>query len=417
MPKETLIEADSAEQAIFKKKLKELSGYKGRGTELISVYVPFGTDRGAVMNQLATEVGQSGNIKSPTTRKNVQTALKKISNYLKQIDFKLPPTGLAVFCGNVAETEGRTDIRLFSVKPLKQLRTRLYWCDSSFHLDPLQEMMVPTDIYALIVMDKREATIALLVGKRYEIIGHFTSNVAGKFRAGGQSAQRFERLREEAAQEFYRKVSEKTNAALEGKWDKLRGVVVGGPGQTKHHFLETGELDYRLKEKIVGTVDLSYTDESGIREIIHKSDDLLRDTELMRERQIVEKFFQEVVRDGLATYGEKDVEEALEKGQVAQLLLSEGLTWRVYKVKCTHCEWEKIFTLKNPLEEFDENKIKCEKCNSAVELVEETDYLDHLLEKAHAMGTETLVISMESAEGAQFYNSFGGIGAMLRYKG
>jgi peptide chain release factor subunit 1 len=51
-----------------------------------------------------------------------------------------------------------------------------------------------------------------------------------------------------------------------------------------------------------------------------------------------------------------------------------------------------------------------------VEEVEETDYLDHLLETAHAMGTETVVVSMDSEEGAQFYNSFGGIGAMLRYK-
>ncbi|MDZ4256157.1 MAG: peptide chain release factor 1, partial [archaeon] len=119
MPKETLLEADSAEQAVFKKKLKELSSYKGRGTELISVYIPPGTDRGAVMNQLSTEMGQSGNIKSPQTRKNVQTALKKISNFLKQTDFKLPPTGLVLFCGNVAETEGRTDIRLFTVKPVK----------------------------------------------------------------------------------------------------------------------------------------------------------------------------------------------------------------------------------------------------------------------------------------------------------
>ncbi|MEK6820966.1 MAG: peptide chain release factor aRF-1, partial [archaeon] len=251
MAKETLMESDSAEQALFKKKLKELSGYKGRGTELISVYIPFGTDRGSVMNQLATEMGQSSNIKSPQTRKNVQTALKKISNYLKQTDFKIPDTGVAVFSGNVSPQEGRTDMRLIVLKALKPLRTKLYWCDSSFHLDPMQEMMVPSEVYAFITMDKREATIALMVGKRYEVIGHFTSNVAGKFRAGGQSAQRFEHLRQEAANDFYKSVSNKINSALEGKWEKLRGVIVGGPGQTKHDFLGTEAMDYSIREKIV----------------------------------------------------------------------------------------------------------------------------------------------------------------------
>ncbi len=416
MAKETLLDVDSAEQALFKKKLKELAGYKGRGTELISVYVPYGTDRGTVMNQLATEMGQSSNIKSPQTRKNVQSALKKISNYLKQIDFDIPLTGMAVFAGNISPIEGRNDLRMFPVKALKPLRTKLYWCDSSFHLAPLQEMMVPTEVYVFIVMDKREATIALLVGKRYEIIGHFTSNVAGKFRAGGQSAQRFEHLREEAANDFYKSVSHKINSALEGKWDKLKGIVVGGPGQTKNQFLEIGELDYRLKDKILGIVDLSYTDESGIREIIQRSDDILRNTELMRERATLEKFMQQVVKDGLATYGQKEVEDALQRGQVSLLLLSEGITWRIVKVKCTNCNEEKIFTLKDPKQEFDDTKIKCEKCSSPVEEVEETDYLDHLLDTSHAMGTETVVISMDSEEGAQFYNSFGGIGAMLRYK-
>ncbi len=416
MAKETLLEIDSAEQALFKKKLKELGGYKGRGTELISVYIPYGTDRGTVMNQLATEVGQSGNIKSPQTRKNVQSALKKISNYLKQIDFALPPTGLVVFAGNVSPIEGRNDLRMFPVKPLKPLRTKLYWCDSSFHLAPLEDMMVPTEVYVFIVMDKREATVALLVGKRYDIIGHFTSNVAGKFRAGGQSAQRFEHLREEAANDFYKSVSGKINATLEGKWDKLRGIIVGGPGQTKKDFLDVGELDYRLKDKILGIIDLSYTDESGIREIIQRSDDILRNTDLMRERAVMEKFMQAVAKDGLATYGQFDVEAALAKGQVSLLILSEGITWRIIKVKCTHCNEEKVFTLKDPKQEFDDTKIKCEKCQSPVEEVEETDYLDHLLDTAHAMGTETHVVSMDSDEGAQFYNAFGGIGAMLRYK-
>ncbi len=416
MAKETLMESDSAEQALFKKKLKELSGYKGRGTELISVYIPFGTDRGSVMNQLATEMGQSSNIKSPQTRKNVQTALKKISNYLKQTDFKIPDTGVAVFSGNVSPQEGRTDMRLIVLKALKPLRTKLYWCDSSFHLDPMQEMMVPSEVYAFITMDKREATIALMVGKRYEVIGHFTSNVAGKFRAGGQSAQRFEHLRQEAANDFYKSVSNKINSALEGKWEKLRGVIVGGPGQTKHDFLGTEAMDYRIREKILGTLDISYTDESGIRELIQRSEDLLRSTGMMQEKKLVEKFLFEVAKDGLATYGQLDVEEALQKGQVKLLLVSEGITWRVIKVKCTQCEEEKVFTLKDATKEFESNKIKCEKCGSAVEEMEETDYLDHLLEAAHIAGTETAVISIDTEEGSQFYHSFGGIGAMLRYK-
>src|SRR3989338_4882365 len=119
----TIQEINQAELVVFKKKLAKLAQYKGRGTELISVYIPPSTDRSAVMSQLNEELSQSSNIKSPSTKKNVQSALRKISNFLKQINFKIPDNGLVIFAGNVSENEGRTDIRLFTVKPIVKLRT------------------------------------------------------------------------------------------------------------------------------------------------------------------------------------------------------------------------------------------------------------------------------------------------------
>src|SRR3989344_6242015 len=173
-------------EVVFRKKLKKLQKFRGRGTELISVYIPEGTDRGTVMGQLTEEISQSSNIKSPSTRKNVQGALRKIINFLKQIDFKIPKNGIVVFAGNISETEGRTDIRLFTIRPLQELKTKLYWCDSTFHLEPLKDMVKPSRVDALLTIDKNEATIATLIGKRYEIIGHFNSGYSGKQRAGGQ---------------------------------------------------------------------------------------------------------------------------------------------------------------------------------------------------------------------------------------
>lgn len=408
-------EFSQAEITVFRKKLKKLSEFKGTGTQLISLYLPEDVDRSSVMNQLNEEISQSANIKSPQTRKNVQGALRKIIAFLKRIDFKLPKNGLVVFCGNVAEQEGKSDIRLFTVVPIKDLRVKLYWCDSEFHLDPLKQMIVPTDVYGLVTLDKREATVAILKGKRYEVVGHFTSGVAGKTRAGGQSQRRFERLREEAEHEFYKRVSERMNQLLVPLEEKLKGVIVGGPGATKNYFLNTGLLDHRLKEKVIASVDASYTDESGIRELVQKSEEVLRDTDLMRERSIVNEFMAEIAKGGLAAYGQKEVEEALETGKVKTLLLSEEIEWMVYKFKCNVCDVEEIKIIKEPAK-FEPLKEKCSKCNTALELMEEIDYADFLMEKAHGIGAEVKIISTETSEGKQFFEGFGGIGAVLRYK-
>ena len=416
MKKQDLEKIDEAELALFKKKLKKMKQYKGRGTELISLYLPPDVDRGTVMSQLTEETSQSSNIKSPQTRKNVQGALRKIDNFLKQIKFKLPETGLVVFAGNVSGKEGRSDIQLMTIKPVKTLKTRLYWCDSSFHLAPLEEMVVPSDIFGMVVIDKSDATIAILIGKKYEILGRFTSGISGKHRAGGQSAQRFERLHEEATKEFYRRISEKINNAFLPYGEKLKGLIVGGPGMTKNYFLNRELVDHRLRKNLIGIIDTSYTDESGIREIVQKADEVLKDADIVREKQIVQKLFEAIVKNDLGAYGQKEVEEVLAMGKAASLLISEALEWKVYKFHCESCGNDEEIVVKEP-EKFNSLKYKCAKCENSkqFEVTEEIDYADWLIEKAHATGAETHIISTDTPEGEQFYRGFGGVGAILRY--
>ncbi|MDD3159500.1 MAG: peptide chain release factor aRF-1 [Candidatus ainarchaeum sp.] len=403
-----------AEMAVFKKKLKLMESYRGKHTELITVYIPNGTDRSSVMNQLSEEINQSSNIKSPSTRKNVQGALRKIIGFLKHINFKLPDTGLVVFAGNVTEVEGRSDVRLFTVTPVKPLKVKLYWCDSTFHLDHLKDMLTPNVIYALITIDKNECTIAQLFGKKYEILGHFTSMVPGKIRAGGQSSQRFERLREEALQDFFKRCADKFNQIFLDKLPIISGVIIAGPGMTKNYFIESENIHHELRKKILGVLDTAYTDEGGIRELVQKSEDLLKDTSLIKEKIILDKFLGEVAKNALATYGVKEVEEAIEQGKVDTLIICEDIPWLVIKKLCGHCNTEEIEIIKNP-DDFNESKLRCSKCGSEVEMLEEIDYLDYMIEKAKTISAKVSVISTETDQGKQFYEGFGGIGALLRY--
>ncbi len=409
-------EVDETEKTLFKKKIKQLKKYKGKGTQLISLYVPFGTDRSIVMSQLTEEISQSSNIKSPQTRKNVQGALRRITTFLKHIEFKIPSRGLVVFSGNISEQDGRQDIQLFTIHPIKPLKTKLYWCDSDFHLAPLEEMIEPSDIYAVLTIDKNEATLATILGKSYEIVGHFTSGFSGKIRAGGQSAKRFEHLREEAVQQFFKRSSEKVNNTLVPHIEKLKGIIIAGPGMTKNYFLNHEYLDHRIRQKIIGILDTSYTDESGIREVLQKSDTILKDHDLIKEQKTIDDFFREIVKTGLGIYGRKEVEDALNIGKVKTLLISEDLEFKIYKLKCTQCEKEEI--LSKPIdEEFSLASYKCSSCSSSqVELLEEADYLDYLTDIAKNMSTEVKVISTTTPEGKQFFDGFGGIGAVLRYK-
>ena len=177
----------------LKKFIEELGHYKGRHTELVSVYVPEDYDLNKIIQHLAQEQGTASNIKSAATRKNVQDALERMIQHLRLFT-KTPRNGLAVFSGNISEQS--QDVKIWSVEPPEPLKIRIYRCDKEFVLEPISDMLETKEIYGLVVMDRREGNIALLKGKSIIPLARSTSNVPGKTKAGGQSAARYSRIRE-----------------------------------------------------------------------------------------------------------------------------------------------------------------------------------------------------------------------------
>jgi len=209
----------------LEEKVEEIKQHKGHATEFITVYISQGYNVNVVQKQLEAEKGTSKNIKSTATRKNVTEALDKIVRHLKEFK-KTPENGLGIFCGNVSKNEGQNDLQLWSIEPPLPLKTRLYRCDKEFVLEPLEEQLEATETYGLLVMDRKEATIGELIGKRIEVIQKMTSGIPSKIRAGGQSAQRFHRITEGLTKDFYKRIAaEMKKQFFEDK--KLKGIIIG----------------------------------------------------------------------------------------------------------------------------------------------------------------------------------------------
>jgi len=502
---------DAVQKFKLKKFVKDLSEFRGRHTELVSVYVPKGYDLNKIISHLQEEQGTASNIKSASTRKNVQSALERMIQHLRVVG-KTPPNGLAVFSGNVSEREGKADYQVWSVEPPIELNQRIYRCDKTFVMEPLELMLETKEVYGMVVMDRREATFALLKGKTIIPLQKIRSNVPGKTRAGGQclmpdtkvrlasgslkkidniklntklksydfekgkfikssciaawyvkkaeiitirttkgiikaskdhmffvkvpikriddykivqktaralkvgefllyvrgktvqdaiitrvtkkvmnvnmvditvenqnfvangfivhnSAARFARLRAGAAKDFYKKIAEiMKEQYLE--LENLKGILFGGPGHTKHEFLEKDYVVDQVAKKVVAVRDVSYTDEFGLQELLQRCEDALASEEIAGEKKIVSKFLGMLATDvKRVTYGLQQVKDALDLGAVDVLLLSEAL----------------------PEKEAEE-----------------------LEKKAGEFNTEVRMISTETREGVQL-KEIGMVGAILRY--
>ena len=394
----------------FKRKLEELRSLKGRGTELISMYIPPDRQISDAASYLRNELSQSSNIKSKTTRKNVTSAIESILSKLKY--YKRPPeNGVVFFVGHVPKGGDQTTMVSHVVEPPSPISTYLYRCDSQFYLEPLETMLEDKDKYGLIVVDRSEATIGMLVGSRIEVIKNIPSRVPSKHGRGGQSQRRFERLIEEAAHEFFKKVGEVANEAFLGQ--NIKGILVGGPGSTKDFFVSKEYLHHELRKKVIDTFDTGYTSENGLKELVENASGALEGLELSHEKQVMRRFMKEVIKDknSLATYGEDEVRHLLEQGAVETLIISEGLRKYRVTISCEACGKKKIYTTTKK----EQGITTCPFCGSPRINIEVTDIVDELSEIAESLGTNVEIISEDSEEGNTLMTAFGGIAAILRY--
>jgi peptide chain release factor subunit 1 len=406
----------------LRKMLTMLADKEGSHTELITLFVPPGKQISDAVNMLRDEYGTASNIKSTATRKNVQEAIVKVQQRLKL--FKDPgEKGLVIFAGAIPQEgggPGSERMETYVIIPPEPIRIYLYRCDSRFHTEYLQEMLREKETYGILLIDASGATIATLQGKRLEIVRNMNSGVAGKTRAGGQSARRYERLRDMQLNEYFTRVGQHANEIFLSI-DTLKGIILAGPGPTKYDFDKGDYLNYMLKKKIIDTIDTAYVEEQGVKEVVDRAPEIMRKVRYIEEKQIMQQFLYEVGHDsGLITYGEAEVRRALEVGAVRTLLISEKVDQLRVTVKCSACGYEEKHSVKTQhLTEFEQGLSEkiCPKCQApSLAVVDKQDLIDYSAELAAQGNADVEIISGETEEGQMLRNAFGGIAAILRFK-
>ena len=406
----------------LRKTLNSLATKEGSHTELITVYVPPGKQISDALNLLRNEYGTASNIKSNVTRKNVLDAITKAQQKLKL--FKDPgEKGIVIFTGALlgeGDAPGTEHMEAYVIVPPEAIKIFLYRCDSRFHTEYLQDMLREKESYGILLVDANNASIATLQGKRLQIVRQMHSGVAGKTKAGGQSARRYERLRDMQLNEYFTRVGAHANDIFL-PIENLKGIILGGPGPTKYDFEKGDYLNYQLKNKILDVIDTAYVEEQGVKEIVDKAPEIMRKVRYIEEKEVMQKFLYEVGHDtGLITYGEAEVRRLLQNGAVRTVLLSEDLDLVRVTVKCGACGYEEQHTVKGKeVGDFEKGLAgkPCAACKApSFTVVDKKDVVDDLAELAELSNTDVEVISGETEEGQMLKNAFGGIAAILRFK-
>lgn len=420
MKKIIIEKQDSVKLYKIRKTLEELSQKSGRGTELITVYIPKGRQLHEIISTLQQEQGTADNIKSDLTRTHVVDSLGKVVQRLKLYK-KTPEKGLVMFCGALPPEAGgplgSEVVKIWEIDPPKDLKQYLYRCDDHFHVDILKDMLKDDNLIGFLAIDAKDAGWGLLYGEKIEVLSQTGSGVAGKHRQGGQSAKRFQKLREMELSYFYNRVATTTREYFIDIYP-IKGLIISGPGPTKEDFINGNYLEYRLQDMIINTIDASYAGAEGIREAFAKSSEILGDFRMVEEKKLVEDLFREInSHSGKGSYGLQEIIEYLKNNVVKTLIINDDTNLHRVEGKCKRCQHiqEEIVERSQVIPKKTEYTSKpCPGCKAMEVNVNEQDIVDYLELLAAKTGTQLEVIS-GSAEHGNMLASLGKAGAILRY--
>lgn len=391
--------------------IKFLTNARGNGTSMITLIIPAGSQISMPTKMLVEEYGTAQNIKSRVNKLSVLSAITSAQQRLKLYRF-IPKNGLCIFCGTCVIDDKEKKYTL-DFEPFKPINKSLYMCDNKFHAEPLAELLDDDARYGFIVIDGHKTLYGILTGNHRTTLQTFCVDLPKKHNKGGQSSNRFARLRQESQHNYVTKTAElSTHHFISNNAPNVTGLIIAGSANFKDELVKSDHFDPRLKKIILKMVDVSYSGENGFNQAIELSKECLSSLRYVKEKILLEKFFTNLSMDtGLICFGIRDVEYALESGAVEQLIVWEDLQLSRYEYKPEINDNGTSL----PDHGYDENSNTSEASRDR-EIVEKKLYTEWISENYERFGCKLEFISDNSSEGTQFCKGFGGLGAILRFQ-
>lgn len=402
---------DQLRQFKLKRLIKNLQNAQGSGTSMISVIIPPGKKVSDIQKMLTDEAGKAERIKDRANRQGVIRAINSVKEKLKMIG-KIPRNGLFVYSGEIMARNGKSTTKMVvSFEPFKPINTSLYKCGSEFETKELKKLMIESDKYGFIIVDGLGTLYGTIQGNHKDVLQKFSVDLPKKHGRGGQSSQRFQRIRLEKRAAYVKKVIEgAVNCFIANDVPTVAGIVVAGYADFKTRVAESQFMDPRLKSIIVSHCDISYGGEQGFNQAIDLSKASLHNLKLVQEQELIGKFYEEINLDtGKIVYGIRDTMKCLEESVIERFLVWDNLETIRVVVKNKDTEEPEI-------KYFSPEEYEQMDATEGFDVLEEEDLVDWLAENVGGYGTELEFVTDQSPEGSQFVKGFGGVGGFLRFK-
>lgn len=211
------------------------------------------------------------------------------------------------------------------IVPVKPVKRFYYKCDKRFDLEYAVELYEIREYCAIVLISGKATELYLYDGNDIKLVASMNVELPNKFKAGGQSAPRFGRIRDEKIRVYARKICELMMQCYvsEGKF-KYKKMVVAGLGEMKNLVSEEPIFVSVFKKYVVQVITIDEL-------CIHKVIKMLSTNNDMEKQEKILKFkndIGDVDKIDLYVFGVAEVMEMFELGLLKEIFVSDDSEYK-----------------------------------------------------------------------------------------
>ena len=331
-------------------KLKKLREIEGKATGLISFYTKANESKWLASKYIKNEISEAANIKNKSNRKNVTNGLKFILRSIKEIKQCDLKNGVAIFTGCNKNDDFISEI----IFPPKPIRKAIYSCGKTLLVEPIIKLYETFDNYGIVLISGDLTEYYLVNNTMIQKIESISIVRNKKQKKGGQSSQRFQRIRLNQINEYTSKIYDKIVRNYIDKSDgiklKIKGLIIGGFGNMKDNvvkYIQKSSYDIPLN-KIIKTSNMD------IKYVISQASNIICGVNISEELEILNKFNDDIKKEDmidLLAFGENNVKNLLENCMLKEIIVHNSIV-----INATYqCKIHKVSSLTEEGELFLKN--------------------------------------------------------------
>ncbi len=221
----------------------------------------------------------------------------------------------------------------FIIHPPKTIQKSYYRCDNRFHLDAVSEMYGESIAYGIVLLSGKEYRCYILeiIGshKEFILVNSDEIQLQKRQKKGGQSAVRFDRIREIQRNHYTREVAEVIRQTYMRKNDTeciIKGLIVGGVAGIKKEIMDEEIFQQYFSQKVMRVVNTEVINDLTVYDVYNKSCDLLSKLDMKAVSQIIDEIKNLIIdADDTLVFGIDEIVEGIGNYSIKKVIISENI--------------------------------------------------------------------------------------------